>query len=65
MTEDELNAEIDRELAAEEAKRRAALRIEIASRLRHEEAVRHNRRVNQQHPVELPPSAESCGGLRA
>jgi hypothetical protein len=52
MTDDEIELEIDRQLAAEEAARRAALRNEIAARMRAEAYKAHYDRINAKHPIE-------------
>jgi hypothetical protein len=56
---DEIDAQVDRELAAEEARRRATLREEIASKQRREQAAAHYDHINRRdHPAGLPPSPE-------
>jgi hypothetical protein len=62
MTEDELNAKIEREIEAKiEAElqaKRARERADIAARFRREEAMAHLDKVNAKHPIE-----DRFGGL--
>jgi len=52
MTEQELEAEVDRMLALEMEKRRAALRQEIRERVNREEFRKRMDRINARHPSE-------------
>jgi hypothetical protein len=58
MTEDEMNAAIEREidttLEAEIHARKAKMRAEIAVRLRREAALAHRDRINAKAPIEGP-----------
>jgi hypothetical protein len=53
-----IEQQVDRELAAEEARRRAVLREEIASKQRREAYSRHLDWVNRRRPEDDPPSPE-------
>jgi len=56
MTDDELNAEVDRLLTEELAKRRTALRLEIIYRERAKAAKAHLDWVNRRRPEDDPPT---------
>jgi hypothetical protein len=52
-----VEAEVDRLLAEEVAKRRAALRLEVIDRMRREQFQARMARINGPHPSDFPPSA--------
>jgi hypothetical protein len=58
VTEAELDAQADAMLEAEVARRRAALKQEIASKMRRDAERAHHAKINAHHPVEDPPTAE-------
>ena len=54
MTEQELEVEVDRRLDDEMARKRQAIRLEVADRMRREAFEKRMARINAPHPVELP-----------
>jgi hypothetical protein len=58
ISEAELDKQADAILEAEVARRRAALKEEIAAKLRRDAERAHHAKINAHHPIEDPPTPE-------